>query len=610
MDFFHSRSKAEKNTPITSPSVGPAGENAAARYEAILQNMSDGLIIADASGKIVDMNPAALSMCGFGSKQDLTRVTSSFAQFMDMSGPDGKELSVGQLPLSRACAGEKFMGQEYSVYVRSTKHRWFASVSGAPILDESGNIENAVLTIRDISEKKQAEWADKAAHELAQHKMSDALENKNRLDAVMEALPVGIAILDAQGGSVSANRAFDDIWGRPRPDIKTIHDHAMYKATWVDSGKPVLPEEWAAARALRTGETVMGQVVRIEGFDGVSRYVHNSSAPILDAHGEVAGCAVAIQDISERIKAEDNLRYQASMLEAVNDAIVGSDLSFTIRYWNKAAEKIYGWKAEEVLGKPARDVLRSEISDEQREKLYNDLRSGNPIFTESVQYTKDNQRLIADGYTIPLRDSQGKITTFVAINRDISDRKKAEEALRDSEERFKAISETTPVGIGVVGLPEENFLYVNPTYVKSFGYTESEILGQGTPQIYWSPEDRDRILAALKEKGYVAEYEVKLKRKDGTPFWGLSSVRPITYSGRPALLGAFVDISDRKKTEEELSRRMVELRATNEELARFNRVAVDRELRMIELKKQVNELCEKMGQEPRYKANLEEKKSR
>jgi hypothetical protein len=105
----------------------------------------------------------------------------------------------------------------------------------------------------------------------------------------------------------------------------------------------------------------------------------------------------------------------------------------------------------------------------------------------------------------------------------------------------------------------------------------------------------------LKEKGYVAEYEVKLKRKDGTPFWGLSSVRPITYSGRPALLGAFVDITERKSTEEEIKRRAEELKTMNEELSRFNRAAVDRELRMIELKKQVNELCAKLGMEPKYK---------
>ncbi len=137
---------------------------------------------------------------------------------------------------------------------------------------------------------------------------------------------------------------------------------------------------------------------------------------------------------------------------------------------------------------------------------------------------------------------------------DITERKRAEKALRESEERFKAIAETTPVGIGVIGVPESKFLYVNPTYEKVFGYAEGELLGRETPAIYWNIEDRNRIREILKKERVVADYEVKLKRKDGTPFWGLSSVRPVTYGGRPALLGSFVDITDRKRAEEVLQR--------------------------------------------------------
>jgi PAS domain S-box-containing protein len=183
---------------------------------------------------------------------------------------------------------------------------------------------------------------------------------------------------------------------------------------------------------------------------------------------------------------------------------------------------------------------------------------------------------------------------------DITRRKIAEIALQESESRFKAIAEATPVGIGVVGLPEATFLYVNPAYLKGFGYKESEILGQGTPQIYWNNDERDQALAILKAKGSVAEYEVKLKRKDGTPFWGLSSVRPITYDGKPALLGAFVDITDRKIAEEKIVRTSEELRQTNEDLARFNRAMVGRELRMIEMKKEINDLCHRLGEPTRY----------
>jgi PAS domain S-box-containing protein len=145
-------------------------------------------------------------------------------------------------------------------------------------------------------------------------------------------------------------------------------------------------------------------------------------------------------------------------------------------------------------------------------------------------------------------------TFSVVILRDITERKRAENALRESEERFKAIAESTPVGIGVVSVPDARFLYVNPAYTKAFGYTETEILGKSAPDIYWDIEERKRLLDLLKEQGSVAEYESRFKRKDGTMFWGLSSVRPITFDGRPALLGAFVDITERKAAEDAILR--------------------------------------------------------
>jgi PAS domain S-box-containing protein len=132
------------------------------------------------------------------------------------------------------------------------------------------------------------------------------------------------------------------------------------------------------------------------------------------------------------------------------------------------------------------------------------------------------------------------------------ERKRIEDALRESELRLRAVAETTPVGIGVVGLQDAKFLYVNQAYEDFFGYGRMELIGRAAPEIYWDLEDRTKILRVLEEQGYVAEYEVRLKRKDGTQFWGLSSVRPITFDAKPALLGAFVDITARKKIEQDL----------------------------------------------------------
>ena len=172
---------------------------------------------------------------------------------------------------------------------------------------------------------------------------------------------------------------------------------------------------------------------------------------------------------------------------------------------------------------------------------------------------KDEIGQLSRAFDRMTRDLKTTIASRDELNREIAERKMAEEALRESEERFKAIAETTPVNISVVGIPDEKLLYVNPTFEKTLGYEKSGLIGKGTPDFYWNTEDRERVLDVLKERGAVADYELKLKCRDGTPFWGLFSVRSITYGGRPAYLGAFIDISARKKAEEALIQLSLEL---------------------------------------------------
>jgi PAS domain S-box-containing protein len=153
---------------------------------------------------------------------------------------------------------------------------------------------------RDITARKWAEQRLESA-------LSVVIEERNRLQAVMESLPIGVAILDVNGGSIQSNRAFEEIWGNPRPDIHSIKDYEAYKAWWGNTSRPVQSKDWASARAVQNGETVVGQFLRIERFDGTFRYILNSGAPIRNAKGKISGCAVGIMDITERVQAQEAL---------------------------------------------------------------------------------------------------------------------------------------------------------------------------------------------------------------------------------------------------------------------------------------------------------------
>jgi PAS domain S-box-containing protein len=299
-------------------------------------------------------------------------------------------------------------------------------------------------------------------------------------------------------------------------------------------------------------------------------------------------------------KAEDAQRENEQRLrfhfENSPLAVVEWDASFIVTQWSSEAERIFGWKREETLGKRI-DALNmihpADISIVNR--TMERLTGGKErmVVSSNRNLTKSGAVIECTWHNSVLLDHDGRMASVMSLVQDITERTRAEAALRESEERFKAIAETTPVGIGVVSVPDGTFLYVNTAYETKYGYAKGELVSKGTPDIYWDAADRDRILRVLKERGRVADYEVRLKRKDGTFFWGMASVQPISYGGKPALLGSFVDITERKKVENELKQHA-------EELERFNRAMMHRELRMIELKRQMNELCIRAGEAPRF----------
>lgn len=192
------------------------------------------------------------------------------------------------------------------------------------------------------------------------------------------------------------------------------------------------------------------------------------------------------------------------------------------------------------------------------------------------------------------------------LNKEIEIRKMSEDALRESEERFRVIADASPVQISVGREEDGTILFANPEYERAFGFAKGELIGHKTPELYADPAERDKVISALRESGALRNYEVQVKKSDGTPFWVSLSINHINYAGGPALLATSIDITERKRAEEELRLRTEELKASNEELTFFNRTMADREERMIELKKQANELCRQLGQPPRYDVDFGE----
>jgi PAS domain S-box-containing protein len=145
--------------------------------------------------------------------------------------------------------------------------------------------------------------------------------------------------------------------------------------------------------------------------------------------------AVAI----ERKRAEEHLAYQADLLANVHDAILATDEKMILTSWNKAAEELYGWRAEEVLGKKVQGVIRSDFSEDQRKQALKALAKNRGYRLEVRQYCRDGQPIWVEGTSMTLRDEERHITGYVSVNRDITERKRAAEALRESERRLREL---------------------------------------------------------------------------------------------------------------------------------------------------------------------------
>jgi PAS domain S-box-containing protein len=191
---------------------------------------------------------------------------------------------------------------DFRYILPSGEERWFAAESEATY-DAEGRPLRMVGTCRDVTETARAT----AAAEL----------ERRRLQAVLDALPVGVVITDDEGRLTHVNAALEEIWGGPLPAVEGVEGYIEFRAWWADTGRPVEAEEWAVARVLRDGGCVRGDVLEIERFgDGGRGMVLNSAAPIVDAEGRTTGAVAIMVDLSERRALEGRLR-QSQKLEAV-----------------------------------------------------------------------------------------------------------------------------------------------------------------------------------------------------------------------------------------------------------------------------------------------------
>jgi len=274
-----------------------------------------------------------------------------------------------------------------------------------------------------------------------------------------------------------------------------------------------------------------------------------------------------------------------TIFEYAPDAIYITDQKGNFINGNQAAEILTGYKREELIGKSflkLKLLSPNEIIRAAKLLALNIMgQSTGP--DEFILNTKDGRKIPIEIRTFPLKTDGNK--QIIGIARDITERKKSEEKIKESEEKYRSLFEASADGILIADIETKKFKFANSAICQMLGYNQDELLQMAIMDIH-PKKDLSFVIsefeAQAKKEKILAE-KIPCLRKDGSIFYADINTTQITLNGHRSNVGLFRDITERKKAEEELQRK-------NKDLERFNKLSVDRELKMIELKKKIIEM--------------------
>ncbi len=375
-------------------------------------------------------------------------------------------------------------------------------------------------------------------------------DSETKLTVILESTADGILAVDGDGKVLRANKRFAELWHIPQTLVDLKNENALLQyvlAQLVD------PEEFLSkVRSLYSSFEEDRDVLRFKDGGVLERY----SAPILMS-GKIIGRVWSFRDITERMRAEEALRFERlllrTLIDNIPDSIYSKDMMSRKTLANIAEVRNLRVKSEaDVLGKDDFDLYPRELAEGFFADDQQVLLTGTPVLNreEYVFNEKGEKRRLLTS-KLPLRDKEGGIIGLVGIGHDITERYQADDQLR----KLSLAVEQSPVSI-VITDTKGNIEYVNPKFTQVTGYTMGEIRGNN-PRILKSGETSTEEYRALWETitaGKAWRGEFHNKKKNGDLFWEMASISPVKDQDNVIVHYVAVkeDITERKQVEEAL----------------------------------------------------------
>ncbi|MFO0880871.1 MAG: PAS domain S-box protein [Gemmataceae bacterium] len=297
---------------------------------------------------------------------------------------------------------------------------------------------------REVAARRQAEDELRRVNADLELRVSertrDLVESTEQLRTTLSSIGDGVITTDTQGRITGLNPVAEKLTGWTLTSALGQSMDAVFSIVDEETGRPM---ENPATRALRERMVVgLEKNCYLIAKDGTQRPIDDSAAPIRSKEGEVIGCVVVFREVTQRRELERQTmernataRRLAAIVDSSNDAIISKSLEGTILSWNAAAEGLFEYTATEVIGRPIAILFPEDLLDEE-ERIIARLRAGEGIeHYETERLRRDGSRVHVSLTVSPLRDDEGRVIGASKIVRDISERKRAEEALREADRR-------------------------------------------------------------------------------------------------------------------------------------------------------------------------------
>ncbi|MCI0555587.1 MAG: PAS domain S-box protein, partial [Anaerolineae bacterium] len=368
------------------------------------QHSPVGICITTLDGRLQNVSQSLADMLGF------TTTELEGKRFNDITHPD--DLEIGRDAVSRMISGRVPSVSFEKSYLHKTGEPVWALVSSSLLRDSSGQPVHLITHILNMTERKQAEAA--------------VLEAEARYHRVLDAMMEGCQIIDFDWRYVYVN---DVVANQGKHKREELLNHTMME---------IYPgientELFASLRQCmeeRTPKRMENQFVFPDGSIG---WFELSIQPARE------GIFILSTEITERKRSADQLNYHARLLRHINDAVIATDDQLRITAWNRAAEKMYGWSSKEVMGRNLSEILSFGLTEEQRAEARELLQESSASRSEGIHQRKDGRTIYVEANTIALIDEHGKMTGYVSVNRDITERKRAEEQTQLQLQRLKSL---------------------------------------------------------------------------------------------------------------------------------------------------------------------------